>query len=176
MASFRCCTPVMTHGGNPVTVLPGEMEMLALMTPPITHVKAVPAMMPLRPADFRSTSGGVGGKAVTLTVALPKIAPLVARTVFVNVPENGPAVKSRVLRWMVPPPFPTAQIGAMGMMLPAASRPTAANCCVELVSMVVGLGVTVIVARTGAAAVTLTVADPKTAPLVARTVFGNAPA
>src|SRR3954467_949601 len=97
IASLRCCTPVMTHGGNPVTVLPGEIAMLALMTPPITQVKAVPAMMPLRPADFRSTSGGVGGKAVTLTVALPKIAPLVALTVVVNVPENGPAVKRPVL-------------------------------------------------------------------------------
>ena len=31
---------------NPVTVLPGLMRMSALMVPSVTHVKAVPAMMP----------------------------------------------------------------------------------------------------------------------------------
>src|SRR3954469_19063806 len=130
-ASFRCCTPVITHGGNPVTVLPGLMAMLALMTPPMTQVNAVPAMMPLAAAVLRSTSGGTtGGVTVTVTVAVPEIAPLVALTVLVKVPARIPAVNRPVLPLIVPPPLTTDQAGEIGTMVPLASRPTALNCCV----------------------------------------------
>src|ERR1044071_2817482 len=176
MPSLRCCTPVITHGGKPATVVPGLIAMLALMMPPLTHVKAVPAMMPSSPADLRSTIGLGGRTGDTITVADPEIAPLVALTVFVNVPANGPAVKRPVLALIDPPPATTDQTGAIGTMLPEASRPTAANCCVALGSMVAGFGVTVIVARTGEGTVTVTVAVPETVPLVALTVLVKVPA
>ena len=50
----------MTHGPKPVTVLPGLTLTSALMVPPVTHVTAVPAMMPLGEAAPRSTNA-VGG-------------------------------------------------------------------------------------------------------------------
>src|SRR4051812_35636482 len=112
MPSFKCCTPVITHGGKPVTVFPGLMAMLALMMPPLTQVKAVPAMMPLSPALFRLTIGLGGRAGETMTVAVPDTAPLVALTVFVNVPANGPAVKRPVLALIDPPPATTDQTGA----------------------------------------------------------------
>src|SRR5690242_8158905 len=152
------------------------MAMLALMMPPLTHVKAVPAMMPLSPADLRSTIGLGGRTGDTITVAEPEMAPLVARTVFVNVPANGPAVKRPELGLIDPPPATTDQTGAIGTILPDASRPTAANCWKALGSIVAGFGVTVIVASTGDATVTVTVAVPEIVPLVALTVLVNVPA
>src|SRR3954470_650107 len=83
-ASARCCVPVITHGGKPVTVLPGLIAMSALIVPPMTQVKAVPAMIPFGAAAPRLMvgGGGLGGglPAVTVTVALPEIDPLVAVT------------------------------------------------------------------------------------------------
>src|SRR3954468_11054656 len=79
-ASARCCTPVITQGGNPVTVLPGLMAMFALMMPRLTQVNAVPAMMPFAAALPRLISGA-GAEPVTFTVAVPEMAPLVAVTV-----------------------------------------------------------------------------------------------
>src|ERR1051325_11106849 len=121
-----------------------------------------------------------------MTVAVPETAPLMAFTVFVNVPANGPAVKRPVDPLIVPPPATTDQTGAIGKTLPAASRPTAVNCCVALTSIAAGFGVTVIVVSPAPppppppppppVTVTVTVAVPDTLPLVAFTVPVNVPA
>src|SRR5476649_2142747 len=113
----------MTHGGKPVTVLPGLMLMLALITPSDTQVNAVPAMMPFGVTVPRLTIGA--GFDVTVTVAEPETAPLVAWTVLVNVPVVGPAVKRPVLGSMLPPPFTTVQSGVIATTLPLPSLPTA---------------------------------------------------
>ena len=120
-----------------------------------------------------------GGIAVTVTVAVPEIAPLVALTVLVNVPATAPAVKRPVAALMLPPPFTTDQTGEIGKMLPSPSRPTAVNCCVPLVWTEAGFGVTVMVAsdrgKRGHGS-RFAVAKPETVPLVALTVLVNVPA
>src|SRR2546423_6790207 len=108
-----------------------------------------------------------------LTVAVPKIEPLVALTVLENVPAVVPAVKSPPGVVIVPPQLVTDQAGVTGTTLPATSLPTAVNCCVAPTATVAGFGVTVIVAR--APAVTVTVAVPETVPLVAWTVLAYVP-
>src|SRR5579862_1631704 len=152
------------------------MLMLALIRPFVLQVIAVPAMIPLSAAVPRFAMGGGGVVPVTVTVAVPEMAPLVALTVLANVPPALPAVKRPVLMLMVPPPFTTVHAGAIGTMLPLASRPTAANVWVALASTVTGFGVTVMVASAGAVAVSVTVAVPETLPLVALTVLANVPA
>ena len=138
------------------------------------QVTAVPAMMPFRAAVPRFTIGAGGATFVTITVALPEMAPLVACTVLLNVPVAAPAVNKPVDEMV--PPRPTDQTGMIGMTLPLASRPTAVNCCVPFVCTVAGFGVTVIVASTGAGAtITTTVAEPKVPPTVACTVLVNVP-
>src|SRR4051812_3349025 len=140
MALARFCTPVMTQGGKPVTVLPGLMAMSALIVPPVTHVNAVPAMMPIGSAAPRN-----GGPPVTTTVAKPSMPPLDASTVLVNVPVSPPAVNSPLLS--IAPPFATTDhVGEIVTTLPPASLPTAVNCCVALRPSVSGFGVTVMVA------------------------------
>ena len=111
--------------------------------------------------------------ATTLTVAVPKIAPDVARTLLGKPPTVFPAVKSPVEALMVPGGLVVDQTGVMATTLPAASRPTAVNCCCAPMASVTGLGVTVMVAS--GPGVTLTVAVPKIAPEVARTLLAKAP-
>ena len=105
-----------------------------------------------------------------MTVAVPKIAPLVALTVLVNVPDVVPAVNKPALA-IVPPPLTTDQVGVIATTLPFASLPTAVNSWVPPVGNVAEAGVTVIVAN--GPAVTVTVAVPEIAPLVAVTVLVN---
>src|SRR3954462_959940 len=90
VASLRCCTPVITHGGNPVTVFPGLIDTFALIVPLLTHVTAVPAMIPFRAAVPSGTSGAGAALEVTVTVAVPFTAPLLACTVLVKVPVTPP--------------------------------------------------------------------------------------
>lgn len=159
---------MITHGGKPVTVLPGLIAMSASIRPPVTQVKAVPAMIPFG-AAVPSATIGAGGMELTVTVAVAESVPTVASTVFANMPVAAPDVNRPVLRSMRPPPFTTAHVGDTAMMLPFASRPVAANCCVELVSTEAGFGVTVIVAS--GPLVTLTVAKPARLSTLARTVL-----
>src|SRR5450759_1468777 len=112
--------------------------------------------------------------AVTMAVAVPKIAPLVARTVLVNVPATAPAVKRPEAALMAPPPAVTDQTGVIATTLPLASRPTAVYCRVVLMGMVPGFGVTVIVASTPG--VTMTVAVTVIPLQVTDTVLVNVPA
>ena len=133
-------------------------------------------MMPLGAAAPRFTiDGGGGAVAVTITVAVPEIVPLVALTVLLNVPATAPAVNRPVLAPMVPPPFTTDQTGVIAMTLPFPSRPTAVNCWVALTRTVAGFGVTVMVASDEALTDTITVAVPEIVPLVALTVLVNVP-
>ena len=104
-----------------------------------------------------------------MAVAVPKIAPLVARTVFVNVPVTAPAVKRPDAALMVPPPAVTDQTGVIATTLPVASLPTAVYCRVVLMGMVPGFGVTVMVASGPGA--TMTVAKTVTPLHVTETVF-----
>jgi hypothetical protein len=106
--------------------------------------------------------------AVTVTVAVPEIEPLVALTVLANVPVEDPAVKSPPLV-IVPPLAATDHVGVSGTTLPAASLPTAVYCCVAPTASDTGLGVTVIVAN--GPLMTMTVAVLDSAPLTAFTVF-----
>ena len=55
------------------------------------------------------------GPAVTIAVAVPKMVPLVALTVLVNVPVTAPAVKRPVEALMVPPPAVTAYTPGVGV-------------------------------------------------------------
>ena len=110
--------------------------------------------------------------AMTVTVALPKMVPLVARTVFGKTPVVLPAVKRPVVALMVPPAATTDQVGVTGTMLLAASRPVATNCCVAPMTRV-GFGVTTIDAS--APAVMVTSALPERLPTVATTAPGNTP-
>src|SRR5207244_2796607 len=100
------------------------------------------AMMPFGAAAPRLTREN----AVRTTVEVPNTVPLVALTVLVNVPAVVPPVNNPVMLLIVPPPFATDQTGEIGNTLPLASRPTAEYCCVPLVVMVFGFGVTVMVA------------------------------
>ncbi len=84
--------------------------------------------------------------AVTVTVAVPKIEPDVALTLFAKVPGVSPAVKSPVLALMVPGGLVVDQTGVMATTFPNASLPTAVNCCWVRIASVTGFGVTVIVA------------------------------
>jgi len=59
------------------TVLPGLIAMSALIVPPMTQVKAVPAMMPFGAAAPRFTIGAAA-VVLTLTVAVPDIEPTLA--------------------------------------------------------------------------------------------------
>src|SRR6478672_9883626 len=112
----------MTHGPKPVMVLPGLMLTSALMTPRLTHVTAVPAMIPFAAAVPRLMSDETGGE-VRITVAVPEMAPLVAFTVFVYVAAIAPPVKAPEPALIVPPPLTTDQTATMGNELPLASRP-----------------------------------------------------
>ena len=128
----------------------------------------VPAMIPADAAVPRPTTGAGGADTVTFTVAKPLMAPFEARTVFVNVPATAPAVNVPVAL-ILPPPLITDHVGVNAMTLPLPSRPTATNDCVVLIWMSAGFGVTVIVASVPL--VTVTVANPLMAPLVAFTVL-----
>jgi hypothetical protein len=135
-----------------------------------------PARIPYVDAVPRFTIGAAGD--VTVTVADPKIEPLVALTVLLNVPVAPPAVKITVSPvapgGTVPPPAVTVQAGVNGVMtLPPASLPTAVNCCVVLIESVTGFGVTVIVAS--GPGVTMTVAVAEIPRQVASTVLVNVP-
>src|SRR5689334_16389104 len=66
------------------------------------------------------------------------------------------------------------QVGLTGTMLPPASMPTTANCCVVATASVTGFGVRVIDAR--APGVTMIDARPAMGPTEATTVFTNDPA
>src|SRR5689334_23206093 len=174
--SARCWVPVITQGGKPVTVLPGLIAMSALMVPPMTHVNAVPAMIPFGAAAPRLMvpgvgpgGGGGGGGAVTVTVALPEIDPLVAVTEFAKVPDVPPAVNNPVAL-VLPPPFATDQTGVRLTALPPASLPTATYCCVAPCCIDIGFGVTVMVAS--GPAITMTVALLESVPLTALMVLG----
>jgi hypothetical protein len=123
---------------------------------------------------FGVTTIEASGPAVTMAVAVPKIVPLVARTVLVNVPVTAPAVKRPDAALMVPPPAVTDQTGVIATTLPFASLPTAVYCRVVLMGMVPGFGVTVIVAS--APGVTMTVAVTVIPLQVTATVLVNVPA
>jgi len=100
-----------------------------------------------------------GGDAMTVTVAVPKIEPLVARTLLANVPVVFPAVKRPEVALMVPGGLTVDQTSGLSVTtLPAPSLPTAVNCCVAPTSSV-GFGVTVIVASGPTVTMTVAVAD-----------------
>ena len=80
---------------------------------------------------------------VTITVAVLVMLPLVAMTVFVNVPGVEAAVNTPVAL-IVPPPVTTDHVGLMATDAPEKSIPTAVNCCVPFAAMVFGLGETLI--------------------------------
>ena len=82
--------------------------------------------------------------AVTMTVAVPEMVPLVAVTVFVNVPITAPAVNMPV-ELMAPPLAVTDQTGVIATTLPLASFPTATNWWVVLTASE-PLGVTTMLA------------------------------
>jgi hypothetical protein len=109
-----------------------------------------------------------GQLAVTVTVAVPEVAPLDACTVFEKVPVAVPAVNRPVLL-IVPPPATTAHVGVMPTILPYASLPVAVNCLFVRAGTLAGFGVTVILAS--GPAFTTTVAVPDTPPLLALTVL-----
>src|SRR5476649_553877 len=87
-------------------------------------------------------------------------------------PATPPAVNRPVLV-IRPPPFATDQTGAMATGFPPASVPVATNCCDVLAAMVTGFGVTVMFAN--GPLVTVTVAKPTIAPLVALIVLRYVP-
>src|SRR3954462_15496548 len=89
-------------------------------------------------------------------LAVPKIVPLVTRTVFANVPAVVPDVNTPVAP-IDPPPAVTVQTGVNATTLPAASFATAVNVWAVLVPSVAVGGVTTIVAI--GPTVTLTVAN-----------------
>lgn len=82
-----------------------------------------------------------------------------------------PAVKRPDARSIEPPPATTDQVGEIATTLPAASVPTAVNCCVAPAASDAGLGVTVMLAS--GPAVTMTVAVLVRPPVVALTVPVN---
>jgi len=92
--------------------------------------------------------------------------------VLLKVPVVPPELKSPELEEIEPPPLMTDQTGEIDTTFPFTSRPVAANCCCENVSIDAGFGVTVMEAS---AAVTVTVAFPEIAPLVAVTLLANVP-
>jgi hypothetical protein len=102
--------------------------------------------------------GAGPGGAITVTVAVPKIEPLVARTLLANVPVVFPAVKRPEAATMVPGGLVVDQTGVIVTGLPLASLPTAVNCCVAPTRSV-GFGVTVIVASGPAVTTTVAVAE-----------------
>src|ERR1017187_4072935 len=166
--------PDNVHGGKPLIVLPGLMLMLARMEPVPLHVTLAPAMIPLRAAVPKSTSGGGGAEPATITVAKPTTWPLIACTVLVYVPATVPAVKTPVPLLMMPAVwFTTDQAGTMPTMFPFTSLPTAVKVCVAPVARLLGFGLTVI--ENSGPTATFTVAKPATWPLVACTVFVYVP-
>ncbi len=96
-----------------------------------------------------------GALTVTVTVALPAMAPLAAFTVPAYVPAVPPAVNVPV-GLIAPPPATTLQVGVIASTLPAASRPTALKAWVPPLASVTLAGLSVIVARVLAATVRLT--------------------
>ena len=129
-----------------------------------------------RSAGFGVTVIVASAPLVTFTVAVPKIVPLVARTVLGNDPAVEPAVKTPLPETMVPPPFVTDQTGVIATTLPCASLPTAVKVCCALIAIVAGLGVTVIVASGPAVTVTVAVAVMPVQVIVMVAVPGVAPA
>ena len=112
-----------------------------------------------------------GGAAVTETLAVPVRPPLAAVTV------NGPPAVEPALNKpdepIVPPPLTDQPNDGCGLKAwPNWSRPVALNCCVPPAWTEALAGATVIVARTGGAAVTETLAVPVRPPLAAVTVNG----
>ena len=156
-----------------------QTGVIATMLPLASLPTAVNCTVPLTrtEAGFGETVIVANGPAtgVTVTVAEPEIAPLVATTVLAYVPVTAPAVKTPVLALIVPPPFTTDQTTVIATTLPLASRPTAVNCCVAPGATDTGLGVTVMVASAAAGGVTVTVAVPEIAPTAALTVLVNVP-
>src|ERR1039458_3858247 len=165
-------------GAKPVYTASGELPMFEgplapLIVPETAQVMPEPARIPKAAADLSGESGGGGGMiAVTVTVAVPETAPLVAWTVLAKKPAEPPDVNRPELL-MVPPLLMTDQTGAITKTFPPASFPTATNCCGELGGRVTGFGVTVILAS--GPVVTMTVAKPDSPPAVARTVLVNVP-
>ena len=151
------------HTGLMVTTLPPASR-------PTAENSCVPLIASV--TGFGETVIVATAPVVTVTVALPVMLPLVACTVLVKVPGAVPAVNMPAPE-MAPPPATTDHIGESATMLPPASRPTAVNCCVPVMTSETGFGETVIVAS--GPVVTVTVAEPETAPLVARTVLENVP-
>jgi hypothetical protein len=113
--------------------------------------------------------------AVTMTVALPERAPLVATTVLVYVPVVVPDVNNPEPLTIVPATgLTTDQTGVAAITLPFASLTTAVNCWFVLIGSVAGFGVTVIVAA--GPGVTMTVAVAVIPLQVTATVLVNVPA
>jgi hypothetical protein len=125
-------------------------------------------------AGFGVTVIVASAPAFTMTVAVPKIEPLVALTVLVNVPAAPPAVNAPVLALIDPPPAVTDQTGVIATTLLLASLPTAVNVCKPPGVSVAGFGVTVIVAS--GPAVTITVANDVIPLHVTDTVLVKVPA
>src|SRR4051812_37235581 len=96
------------------------------------------------------------GPEVTVTVAVPEKAPLVALMVFTYVPGVAPAVNNPAAS-IAPPPVCTDQVGLMANEFPFASLPTAVNCCVAVTAIEAGLGLTTIEASAPALTVTVAV-------------------
>ena len=91
----------------------------------------------------------------------------------VKVPGNVPAANRPELPLMAPPPATTDQVGVIATTLPLASLPTAVNCWAAPMPRLAGSGVIVMLAS--APALTVTVANPETPPLVALTVLVYVP-
>jgi hypothetical protein len=125
--------------------------------PPASRPTAVNSRVAptLKEAGFGVTVIVASGPAVTLTVAVPEMLPLVALAVLTNVPGVPPAVK-RPEAPIVPPPAAMDQTGVIATGLPATSLPTAVSCCVAPTTSREGLGVTEMLAN--GPAITVTVA------------------
>jgi hypothetical protein len=160
---------------------------IATTLPPASLPTAVNCCCVLIPSvtGFGVTVIVASGPGVTIAVAVPKMDPLVALTVFGNVPAVVPAVNNPVAALMVPPPAVTDHTGVIATTFPFASRPTAVYCWVPLIGIVPGFGVTVIVASGPATTVTVAEADiprqvattvllvPATVPAVKTPVLGS---
>ena len=83
---------------------------------------------------------------MTVTVAVPEIAPLVAVTVFGERAGAAPAVNSPSLALMVPPPFTTDHTGVIAMTLPLGIPADGGELLRRARLHDAGFGVTVIVA------------------------------
>src|ERR1035437_5132772 len=177
---------------NTPTVLPDVKLPTVSMTPPPfttdqTGFRANTFPLESRPMARNCCSALVGmntgfgvtvmaasGPLVTVIVAKPAIEPLEARTLLMNVPVTVPAVYNPACVMLAPfAVVTTAHVGVNTTTFPAASFPTAVNCCVPLIDMIAGFGVMVMLAS--GPPVTVTVAVPESVPLVAVTELVNVP-